>query len=135
MAVSHQGVFVQTPEIAFAFVSHGNSTSNVVLFTSATSGQGSKIVGVTAINVMTSSRISHLSVASTVVTTQTVPISAGNDGVTPNVNMLGLWTGLPRDNDGQPYFFLKAGNQLQASLTVAATTSKPVYYTVIAADF
>jgi hypothetical protein len=135
MAVSHQGVFVQTPEIANVQVTHGNSTNVVTLFTSATSGQGTKIVGVTALNIMTSNRIAHLTVAGNNVTTQTVAASAGNDGVTANTNMLGQWTGLPKDNDGQVYFFLKAGNVLGASLTVAATTNKPVWFAVLGADF
>lgn len=134
MALTHQGVFVQTPEIAIVSITNGNSTNKVTLFTSATSGAGTKIVGVTVVNVMTSNRIAHLYVAGTEVTSQTVLASAGNDGVTANTNMLGNWP-LPKDNDGQSYLFLKPGNILAGSLTVAATTNKPAIFAVLGADF
>lgn len=135
MAVSHQGVFVQTPEIASVTATHGDSTNKKTIFTSATSGSGTKIVAVTAISTIASNRIAQLFVAGNEMTSQTVVAGAGNDGVTANTNLLSLWTGLPVDNDGQSYFFLKAGNTLQASVTVAITTNKTITYTAIGADF
>lgn len=135
MAVSHQGVFVQTPEIVFVTATHGDSTNKKTIFTSATSGQGTKIVSLTAINTIASNRVCQIFVAGNQVTANTIAASAGNDGSTINTNMLALWAGLPLDNDGQPYFFLKAGNTLQASVTVAVTTNKQITWTAIGADF
>lgn len=136
MAVSHQGVFVQTPEIASVTATHGDSTNKKTIFTSATAGQGTKIVSVTAVStITTSNRTIQLFVAGNQVTTQVIVSNAGNVSTAAPCNVLGLWTGLPVDNDGQVYFFLKAGNTLQASVTAAVTTNKAITYTAIGADF
>lgn len=136
MAVSHQGVFVQTPEIAFVTATHGDSTNKKTIFTSATSGQGTKIVSVTAVStITTSNRTIQLFVGGNQVTTQVIVSNAGNVSTAQTCNVLGLWSGLPIDNDGQAYFFLKPGNTLQASVTAAVTTNKSITYTAIGADF
>jgi hypothetical protein len=134
MALSHQGVFVQTPRINVTFATNGNGTNKVILFTSTTGNQGTKVVGVTAVSTINSNRTVHLFVGTQQVTTAVVTSNAGNSA-NANVNMLANWTGLPKDNDGQPYLFLQAGNTLQASPTVAVTTAKQITYAVIAADF
>lgn len=136
MALTHQGVFVQTPEIAFVTATHGDSTNKKTIFTSATAGQGTKIVAITAVStITTSNRTCNLFVAGNQVATQVIVSNAGNATTVPPTNILGLWTSLPKDNDGQPYFFLKAGNTLQASVTAAVTTNKAITYTAIGADF
>lgn len=135
MAVSHQGVFVQTPKIAQTFATHGNTTTPVTLYTSPTSGSGSKVVAIFAATTLASNRIVQISRAGNLLGSQTLSANAGNDGVTASANLLALIPGLPRDNDGQPYFFLVAADTLQCAVTVAVTTNKKVQYTAIIGDF
>lgn len=136
MTVTHQGVFVQTPEIAFVTATHGDSTNKKTIFTSATAGSGTKIVSVTAVStITTSNRTVQLFVAGNQVTTQIMVSNAGNASTAPTANLIALWAGLPIDNDGQPYFFLKPGNTLQAAVTAAITTNKAITYTALGADF
>lgn len=135
MAVSHQGVFVQTPKIAQAFATHGNSTTPVVLYTSSTSGNGTKVVAVMAATTLASNRIVQVFRGTAgLLGSQTVLASAGNDGVTPTANLIGLIP-LPKDNDGQTYFFLAPADTLQIAPTVAVTTNKKIEYTAVLADF
>jgi hypothetical protein len=56
------------------------------------------------------------------ITTVTVPASAGFDGTTPSVDMLNatLMPSLPVDNDGQKYLFLQSTDSLQVQLTTGA---------------
>ncbi len=68
------------------------------------------------------------SATSYLLVSKSLPIAAGSDGSTPSVNLLDrvIWPGLPLDNDGQPYLFLKSGDTLQASMAVAVTAAKEV---------
>lgn len=136
MPVTHQGVFVQTPEIAFVTATHLSSTNKVTIFTSATSGQGTKIVAISATSTLTTSnRTCQLFIAGNLVASTTIASNAGNSGSVAPANLLSIWSALPVDNDGQRYVFLKPGNTLQAAVTVAITTSKSITLAAIGADF
>lgn len=46
-----------------------------------------------------------------------------------------VWSGLPSDSDGNPFFFLASGDTLQATFATALTSSDKINLEVVCADF
>lgn len=129
MALSHQGVYVQTPEITPAAFTNADAANTKK--TVATAGvNGSKVVGVMITSRDTSDRIAQLwltrSAVSYLLAAASVVAGSGSDGTTPAVNLFDrtLFSGLPVDNDGQAYLFLVSGDTLQVSFTTQITAAK-----------
>jgi hypothetical protein len=64
-----------------------------------------------------------------------VKAGAGHVWNVPSVNMLQLITGLPRDNDGQPFLYLESGASLIARAMVAAAAGTEIKFYAIGANF
>ena len=65
-----------------------------------------------------------------------VPVNSGFDGTTPAVDLLNstIMPGLPVDNDGQHYLFLKSGDTLQVKAQVTVNTGKALNFYNLGAD-
>lgn len=140
MAVSHQGVYVQTPKITPAAFTNADAANTKK--TIATAGaDGSKVVAVTASSTDTSARIAQLwltrAAVSYLLCSLSVTIAAGSDGAVAAVNLINptIWPSLPMDNDGQRYFFLQSGDTLQVSFTAQVTAAKEIDVVAVFADF
>ncbi len=100
---------------------------------------GSKVTSIIAGSTDTTARvfIIYLNRSSTSyrLTSTTVAITAGTDGLTQSANMLNLIAGLPKDNDGQSYILLKNGDIIQAENQTTVTSAKNIDITVTGADF
>ena len=130
MAVTHQGVFVQTPKITPITIVNADGTGLKVVATAG--ADGSKVVGL-QVSSDDAARVLQvwLTRAATNYLLATVDIAAlaGFDGIVPVVDAMNTteWPGLPVDNDGQRYFFLESGDTLSISVTVAVTAAKTIY--------
>jgi hypothetical protein len=131
----NSNVTPQTPTLGLAA---SNGTSAVTLYTAGTNG--SKCSAFTAANTSGSTAY-PLAVSITrsatayIQTTVNVPLSSGNVAGVPPVNIMSPanWPGLPVDQTGSPYFYLKSGDTLTTTLATAAVTT--VIQSVICADF
>ena len=68
----------------------------------------------------------------------TIPINSGIANAVPVFNLLspGIWPGLPRDSDGNPYLYLSGSSQtIEATYATALTASTIIVMNVVAADF
>lgn len=139
MALSHQGVFVQTPKVTPKSILPADTTTKVTIATAG--ANGSKVVGITVTSTDTGTRILQVwltrSATSYLIGSFIIPIGAGTDGAISVFNLFGssLLPGLPVDNDGQRYMFLESGDTLQASVTVAVTAAKEIDIATIFGDF
>lgn len=140
MAVTHQGVYVQTPKITPAAFTNSDSANTKKTIATAGSN-GSKVVGITATSTDTSTRIAQLwltrSAVSSLLCSLIVSVAAGSDGAVAASNLINttIWPSLPVDNDGQPYFFLESGDTLQVSFTTQVTAAKEIDVAAIFANF
>lgn len=139
MAVSHQGVFVQTPKITPKSILPADTTAKVTICTAG--GDGSKVVGITVTSTDTGSRILQIfltrSATSYLLASFIIPTLSGTDGAAAVFNAMNptLWPGLPIDNDGQRYLFLVSGDTLQAAVTVTVTAAKEIDIATVSGDF
>lgn len=139
MAVSHQGVFVQTPKITPKSILPADTTAKVTICTAGS--DGTKVVGITVTSTDTGTRILQIwltrSATSYLLASYLIAIGAGTDGAISVFDAMNgvIWPGLPFDNDGQRYFFLESGDTLQASVTVAITAAKEIDITVVSGNF
>lgn len=122
-------VLPQTPKFTPAAFTNADSANTKKTIATAGSN-GTKVVAVTAASSDSSARIAQLwltrSATSYLLTSFNVPITAGSDGSSVSANLMSLWQGLPRDNDGQSYFFLESGDTLQVSFTTQVTSAKEI---------
>lgn len=139
MAVSHQGVFVQTPKFTPITIVNADGTNKKTVATAG--ANGSKVTGLIIASDDTAAKVMQIwltrSAVSYLLATVDIAALSGFDGIVPVVNAMNSteWPGLPVDNDGQVYFFLESGDTLEISLTVAATAGKTHYGKCIFADF
>lgn len=140
MAVTHEGVFVQTPKITpAAFTNADSANTKKTIGTAGTNGM--KVVAVSIASTDTSARIAQLwltrSATSYLLASYSVPITSGSDGSTVSANLLAsyVWPGLPVDADGQPYLFLESGDTLQVSFTTQVTSGKEIDVVAVGANF
>lgn len=145
MAVTATSVFVQTPKITPQNFVQGTDAAGTLKTLYTAGADGSKV---TAINITTDDgTVTHLltlsltrSAVDYTIGAYTIPLSAGNDGSTPSVNMLaggpqGMITSLPTDNDGQKYLFLESGDTLRLTFATALTAAKRINVQTIGANF
>lgn len=138
MPVTATPVFVQTPNAGAVQIT-GGSTAAVTAITAGTNG--SKVVGLTATNNNGSAVLATVAFVRAGSTfpmgTATVAINAGYDGATAAANLLAaaIMPGLPVDNDGQVYFFMKSGDTLTVAPSVSISAGKFVNIIAIYADF
>lgn len=137
MALTPTPVCVQNPKTTIFLFTPGMSAGTVN--SAVTAGpNGNKIVAITAINSDTAKVLSvwnRLGGVDGLETSFNVPANAGVDGATANANVMSLWQGLPRDNDGQAYFFLEPGNTLGLSIGVTLTVGKALHVAVVHGQF
>lgn len=141
MALSHQGVFVQTPKITPAAFTNADSANTKK--TIATAGSdGSKVVGINITSTETANaRVAQLwltrSATSYLLGSINVPVNSGFDGTVAAVNAINqtIMPSLPIDNDGQPYLFLESGDTLQASFTTQIASGKEADVVAIFGNF
>lgn len=142
MAVTHEGVFVQTPNCTPQEFTNANAAQTKKQIVQG-GNDGTKLVAITATSTETANaRVAQVWLTTTgspqtefLVTSCNIPVNSGFDGTTASVNLMSLWTGLPTDNDGQPYFFVKSGYAIQVSLTSQVASGKKVDIVPVAADF
>lgn len=111
--------------------------------TACTAGSnGTKVVSLTACSDDTSNRIVQVfltrSATNYLLGSAVVTTLAGTDGATAVVDLLNnttIFPGLPVDNDGQRYLFLKSGDTLTVASTTTVTAAKTVTITCNSADF
>lgn len=141
MAVSHEPVFVQTPQITpVAFTNSDSANTKKTIHTAGS--DGSKVVAVLATSTDTSNRTAQLwltrSATSYLLGSVVVTTLAGTDGAVATQNLLPstlFGAALPIDNDGQRYLSLKSGDTLQVSFTAQVTSAKEIDVVCMAADF
>jgi hypothetical protein len=109
--------FVGTQDRGLAQITHATGTTAQTLYTPPSTG--SKIVALIATStdsVAQNVQIGFVFGGTTyILGTTPVPANAGNNGLVNSVNLLSTIPGLPVDNDGQTYFFMKNASD---SLTV-----------------
>ena len=139
MAISHQGVFVQTPKITPITIVPADTTTKKTVATAG--ANGSKVIGLSISSDDTAARVLQIwltrAAVSYLLATIDIPALAGFDGIVPVVNAMNSteWPGLPVDNDGQTYFFLESGDTLQIATTATITAAKTIYGKTIFGDF
>lgn len=137
MALTATPVFVQTPNIDKTSIKPADTTALKTICTPGTNG--SKVNAVIATSTDTATRIVQLwltrSATSFLLGSTLLAIGAGTDGVANSSNLLTTIPGLPVDNDGQPYLFLRNGDTLQVATTTTVTTAKEIDVTCIYGDF
>jgi hypothetical protein len=68
--------------------------------------------------------------SSTAITTTSPAAGSWN-----NINIMATWTGLPLDQNGNPFLILVSGDTLQCTYATAITAAKFVVITAIGADY
>jgi hypothetical protein len=132
-------VYVGTPGVGVVNVVNADGTAQKTVVTAGSSG--TKVVSLTATSNDTGAKVFQVAIVRSATTyilgTVSVPTLAGTDGSTPSVNILGnsLLPGLPIDNDGQSYIFIKSGDTLVVQATTAVTATKTVTFTSVYGDF
>lgn len=137
MALTHQSVFLQDANINAA--SFTNSDAANTKKTIVTAGDdGTKVIGLIATSTDTSDRLGQVwltrSATSYLLGSINVPTLSGTNGSAATVDLLDI-AGLPEDNDGQNYTYLRSGDTLQVSFTTQVTAAKQVDVVAIYADF
>jgi hypothetical protein len=145
MAVTATPVFVQTPVITPQNFVQGTDAAGTYKTIYTAGANGSKVTGIivatddgSATHVLT--LVLTRSATDYYIGAYTLPISSGTSGAAANVDMLNggpssLIVGLPRDNDGQKYLFLKSGDTLRMTFATALTAGKRIDVNCIGADF
>ena len=137
MAVTASPVFVQTPKVTQITIVPADTTAQKVVCTAG--ANGTKVVGLIASSddaaVMNVQIWIKRSATSILLGTGRIAIASGTDGAVANVNLLSAITGLPVDNDGQPYLYLVSGDTLECAVLVAVTAGDTIYITCIHGDF
>ena len=140
MAVSHQGVFVQTPQTSPVSFTNGDGLTKKTLITGG--ANGTKVVAINAATTDTAAKVLQLyltvSAVDYLISSVSIPASSGLDGTNAAVNMLTatMIPSLPVDNDGQRYVFLKDTTQsVRAAVTSTTTSGKQLDVIAIAGDF
>lgn len=139
MAVTHRGVFIQTPKITpISFTNSDSANTKKTVFTAG--ANGSKVVAVLAASTDTSNRTAQLwltrSATSYLLSSTVVTTLAGTDGSQATQDLLtqALYP-LPKDNDDRQYLFLESGDTLQVSFTAQVTAAKEIDVVAIAGNF
>lgn len=139
MTVSSTPVLVQAPKVGGYSILPADTTTFKTVITGGTNG--SKVTGLLARSTDTAARVLNLRVnrSSTYfyLPSVNIPITAGFDGATASVDLMGSTNGpgYPIDNDGNHYLFLQASDILEVASQVTVTTAKEIDVTAIYGDF
>ena len=137
MAVTASPVFVQTPKVTQITILPADTTAQKVVCTAG--ANGSKVVGLIATSDDTATMNVQIlikrSATSILLGTGRIVTLSGTNGAAANVNLLNAITGLPIDNDGQPYLYLVSGDTLECAVLVTVTAAKTISLTCIHGDF
>lgn len=120
-----------------AYTGGTNGSKIVGIYVASTDGSVAHLVNI-QVSSSTSSHCSPTNTSCSAGAAQTIPVSAGMIATAGVINMMapGVWPGLPRDSDGNPYIYLTGSSQtLEATFATALTASTQVMVNVIAADF
>jgi hypothetical protein len=133
-AVTATPVYVQTPNFGQAI---SNGATAVGLYTGG--ANGSKCVGAWASNTQaaTAYNLSLVIVSTNTATYETISIP-GNAGLSTTQAAINLmssanWPGLPRDSDGNPFFYLKSAAVI--NIISAAAASAFLQAGIVCGDF
>jgi hypothetical protein len=129
---------VVTPQTPTLGVITSSGSGNVTIYTGGSNGSlctgmwGTNASGATTYSMqifVTRSATNYLQ------TTISLPLNSGNTTSVPTVNMFNStnWPGLPLDNFGNAYLYLKSGDTLTATPTASAGTN--VQITAVCSDF
>ena len=139
MAVTATPAFPQAVVITPITIVNADASNKKTACTAGSNG--TKVVSLTACSDDTSNRIVQVfltrSATNYLLGSVIVPTLSGTDGAAAVVDLLNaqLVPGLPVDNDGQRYIFLKSGDTLTVATTTTVTTAKTVTITCNSADF
>lgn len=138
MAVSHQPVFEQTPNLGVQQILPADTTSLKTLYTGGTNG--SRIMAIFLASTDTSSRDVQfvITVGGTDYLFSTLSCVA-RSGDTNSAAMISAFNhtqfaGLPQDANGNRYIYLTSGAILKAKSTATVTTAKAINLIVQALD-
>ena len=148
--LSNLATFPQTPKLgriqilngtgAYAIASGGATVSNTVAAFTCGS-QGSKITGIIVGSNDSAARDLTLFMVPAsnvpyIITTVTIPITAGQAAGTPPVNLISPVNvpGLPTDSDG-PYLFCESGDVIRVGVKVAVTANLLISVLVVGSDY
>ena len=138
MALTPTPVCVQNPKQS-CLTFNSTYVANTITTLVTAGPNGNKIVAVTAVNTDSGAHVlqlwNRIGGVDALLTSFSVAANAGNDGATANGNVMSLWNGLARDNDGQPYFFVEPGATLGLSMTSTLAVGKTVYTSVTNGQF
>lgn len=137
MAVTNTPIFPQALGAGHVQIANADASNLKTIYTAGSNG--SKIVAVIAAGNDTSSRDLTLGITSSSVfyelSTYTLAITGGTVAGTPAANLFTGIIGLPIDNDGQPYVFLKSGETLQVKSLTTVTSGKTIEVSAFGSDF
>ncbi len=139
MAVTPTPVFPQAPVITPITIVNADASNKKTACTGGTNG--TKLVSLTATSDDTSNRIVQVYITRSATHylfgSVNVPTLAGTDGSAAVVDLLNATNipGLPVDNDGQRYLYLKNGDTLSVATTTTVTAAKTVTIVAISSDF
>lgn len=131
-------ITAQTPKEAFLqFTNSSSAGTYATLYTG--SANGTKITSIfitnsdnSATHVVTCGLFNSATQYWSTSVTTTSPAS----GSFNSLDLLGAWTGLPKDSDGNPYIYLNsASDTLQCTFATAITSAKFINIGAIGADF
>lgn len=131
-------IFAGVINLGVAQILPADASTQKTIFTAGASG--SKVVACMIATDETAIRVIQMSILRSAVNytigSVSIPIGAGNDGVTPAVNFFGttLIPGFPIDNDAQPYLLLKSGDSLQMKSLTTITAAKIMHIVIFGGD-
>lgn len=138
-AVTITPVFVQTPQLMVIQLPTAGLTPQALGPTPG--ADGTKCTGMTATNTSANPYTLQVtfirSAVNYVQMTVLVPANSGNTAAALPINMMSAanWPGLPIDSDGNPFFYLKSGDGLQANSTVVMADPAKVSVMAVCGNF
>lgn len=136
----NSAIMPQTPMVSVARIQNADASTQKTVVTGG--ANGTKLNALTATSDDTSARIVQVSLLRSAVNyilgSVSIPAGSGTDGSTPAVDLLNAvaMPGLPVDNDGQKYLFLKdASDSIQVKTTTTVTSAKTVAVVGVHGDF
>jgi hypothetical protein len=121
-------VFAATPKITPISILPADTTTKKTVCTAGASG--AKVVALLVSSTDSAARVVQLylnrSSTDYLLGAWNITALSGSDGATGTQNLLAIVSGLPHDNDGQPYIFLENGDLLKVATTTTVTAAKEI---------
>lgn len=137
--MSSTPVLPQTPVITPVQILNATGTAGINC--ASAGANGTKVVAMMATSSDTVSHVVQIyllrSATAYLLGATTIAALSGTSSAAPTVNMLDptIVCGLPVDNDGQHYFFLKSGDTLQVASTDTVGSGKNINVITLQGDF